>query len=131
MVEAEPELCSHLMSQRVLIADDSPVARVALSRRVRAAGLEVDEHDSAASAMSVDPGTLACALLDFDLGDGFGIDVAIRLRATRSELPIAFFTTTDPSETDRARAFGPVFAKPDELDAAVAWIARHASQSSG
>jgi CheY-like chemotaxis protein len=114
------------MSQRVLIADDSPVARVTVARRVRAAGREVVEHDSVASASTVDPSTLSCALLDFDLGDGFGVDVAAHLRASCSELPIAFFTSTGPSEVaEQTSPFGPVFAKPDELDAAIDWVERN------
>jgi FixJ family two-component response regulator len=114
------------MSQRVLIVDDSAVARVAVARRVRAAGREVVEHDSVASTSSDDPSTLACALLDFDLGDGFGVDVAARFRAENEALPIAFFTSTSTSDVaERAAAFGPVFAKPDELDAAIDWIERH------
>lgn len=111
------------MVKRVLIADDSPVARAAIARRVRATGREVVERESLASASGVDPRTIACALLDFDLGDGSGLDLAARLRATRRELPIAFFTSTsDASAHDRATPFGPVFLKPDELEIAVAWI---------
>ncbi|MBN9164933.1 MAG: hypothetical protein BGO98_10160 [Myxococcales bacterium 68-20] len=114
------------MSQRVLIADDSAVARVTLARRVRAAGFEVVEHDSCASASTVDPNTITCALLDFDLGDGYGVDIAARLRSTQDALPIAFFTSTSKGEvTAQTSAFGPVFTKPDELDAALDWIARH------
>ncbi|MBX3204111.1 MAG: response regulator [Labilithrix sp.] len=113
------------MARRVLIADDSAVARVTVARRVRAAGLEVVEHDSVAAASTVDASTLTCALLDFDLGDGFGVDVAARLRAAEATLPIAFFTSTNKDELDaRAEAFGPVFAKPDELDAAIDWVER-------
>jgi DNA-binding response OmpR family regulator len=115
------------MSQRVLVADDSAVARLTLARRVRAAGFEVVERDSLASTADIDPTTLAGAVLDFDLGDGFGIDVAARLRAAAVDLPIAFFTsTTDGDVVRRAAAFGPVFAKPDELEAAIAWVERNA-----
>lgn len=114
------------MSQRVLIADDSAVARVTLARRVRAAGFEVVEHDSFASASTVDPSTIACALLDFDLGDGYGVDVAAHLRSAQGTLPIAFFTSTSKGEVaEQTSAFGPVFTKPDELDAALDWIERH------
>jgi DNA-binding response OmpR family regulator len=114
------------MSHRVLIADDSAVARVTVARRVRAAGLEVVEHDSCASASTVDASTLACALLDFDLGDGYGVEVAARLRAEQDALPIAFFTSTSTNEVvSQAAEFGPVFTKPDELDAAIDWIERH------
>jgi CheY-like chemotaxis protein len=114
------------MSQRVLIADDSAVVRITVARRVRAAGLEVVEHDSCASARAVDASTLACALLDFDLGDGFGDELAAHLRSAESNLPIAFFTSTSQSEVaEKTAAFGPVFTKPDQLDAAIEWVERH------
>jgi CheY-like chemotaxis protein len=110
---------------RVLLADDSPVARLAVARRMRAAGLDVVEHDSVASASVVDPSVLACALLDLELGDGYGTDVAESLRAQVRDLPVAFFTSaTDGEARARAEGMGPVFAKPDELDAAVAWVQR-------
>jgi hypothetical protein len=61
-----------------------------------------------------------------DLGDGCGTDVAERLRSTHDGLPIAFFTSTmAPEVLSRARTFGPVFSKPDELDEAIDWIRRH------
>ena len=111
------------MSRRVLIADDSAVARVSVARRVRAAGIEVEERDSAAGASSVDTADLACALLDLELGDGFGTDVAERLRQGQGALPIAFFTgTLAPEVLALARTFGPVFAKPDQLDQAIEWV---------
>lgn len=111
------------MALRVLVADDSAVARLALVRRVRAAGCEVVEGDSLRGALLVDATTLACALLDLDLGDGWGTDVAERLRAASAGLPVAFFTGGAPADAlDRARALGPVFAKPEELDGAVAWV---------
>jgi CheY-like chemotaxis protein len=114
------------MSQRVLIADDSAVARVTIARRVRAAGLDVVERDSCAGASEVDGSTIACALLDFDLGDGNGVDVATRLRESEGKLPIAFFTSSNEDEVvEQAAAFGPVFTKPDQLDAAIDWVARH------
>jgi CheY-like chemotaxis protein len=114
------------MSRRVLIADDSAVARVSVARRVRADGIEVEERDSAATAAAVDTADLACALLDLELGDGLGTDVAKRLRSVQGGLPIAFFTSNSAPETlALAATFGPVFAKPDELDDAVDWVRRH------
>lgn len=112
------------MSKRVLIADDSAVARHTLARRVRAAGFEVVEHDSCATASTVDGTTIACALLDCDLGDGDGVEVAARLRAAKDTLPIAFFTSSKAEAADRASAFGPVFEKPHELDRAIDWVER-------
>jgi CheY-like chemotaxis protein len=114
------------MSRRVLIADDSAVARSSLARRVRAEGLEVEERDSATGACAVDSADLACALLDLDLGDGFGTEVAERLREGQGGLPIAFFSSAlAPEVLARARFFGPVFAKPDQLDQAIDWVRRH------
>jgi CheY-like chemotaxis protein len=112
---------------RVLVADDSAVVRLAVSRRLRAEGLEVVEHDSAVSASGVDPNDLACALLDLDLGDGSGTDVAARLRGDRASLPIAFFSSETARDViERAAAFGPVFAKPADLDRAVDWARANA-----
>ena len=114
------------MSRRVLIADDSAVARVAVARRLRANGIVVEERDSVASVSSVDVEGLACALLDLDLGDGLGTEIAERLRARKSRLPIAFFSSTSsPEVLAQAAAFGPVFAKPDELDQAVDWVRKN------
>lgn len=114
------------MSRRVLIADDSAVARVSVARRVRADGIDVEEQDSAAGASAVDTAELTCALLDLELGDGLGTDVAERLREGRGGLPIAFFTSTrTPELTARAKSFGPVFSKPDQLDQAIDWVRRH------
>ncbi len=108
---------------RVLIADDSAVARVSGARALGAAGVDVVEEATAAGASAVDSGALACALLDLDLGDGDGADVAARLRASNGALPIAFFTSERaPDVLARASAIGPVFAKPQELDAAVQWV---------
>ena len=114
------------MSRRVLIADDSAVARVSVARRVRADGIVVEERDSVASASSVDVQGLACALLDLDLGDGLGTEVAERLRKGHDHLPIAFFSSTStPEVLAQAAVFGPVFAKPDELDQAIDWVRRN------
>lgn len=114
------------MAARVLIADDSAVARVTLAKRVRAEGLEVVERECVAEAKGVDASRLSCALLDLDLGDGEGTEIAAALRATEEELPIAFFSSTStPDVIDRASAFGPVFAKPGELDLALDWVRRN------
>ncbi len=112
------------VSLTVLVADDSPVARHAVTRRLRAEGYEVVEIGSAAAAPR--PGQrvdVACALLDLDLGDGDGRDVARALRAARPDLPIAFFSASSAEDvvTD-ARRLGPVFTKPSQLDAAIDWV---------
>lgn len=98
----------------VLLVDDSPVVRLVAARRLRAAGLEVEERDSFATARDVPEG-LSCALLDHDLGDGRGSDLVPFLGG----VPFAFFTSEE--DTTALAKLGRVFRKPDELDAAVAW----------
>ena len=44
-----------------------------------------------------------------------------------ADLPVAFFSAASPPDVvARARTVGPVFAKPAELDGAVAWARKHA-----
>ena len=107
----------------VLVADDSSVARHALVRRLAAHDINVHEEASARSASALDPTSLACAVLDLDLGDGDGATVAESLRKHVASLPVAFFSSdADGALVTRARALGPVFKKPDELEALVAWV---------
>ena len=107
----------------VLVVDDSPVARLAIARRLRADGFDVLEQASAVTPDVATLARLACALLDLDLGDSDGAALAGSLRAGHAGLPVAFFSASVSSELlARARAVGPVFAKPGELDAAIAWV---------
>ena len=115
----------------VLVADDSPLVRVALRKRLAAAGVSVREAESAAESSTVPTGEVDCAVLDLDLGDGDGVSVARGLREREAGLPIAFFTSggTDDAIAE-AEAIGPVFKKPDEIDLVVAWVARALRTSS-
>jgi DNA-binding response OmpR family regulator len=110
----------------VLLVDDSPVVRTAVARRLVAEGFDVRQESSAAGGRDADPGALACAVVDLELGDGDGSDVAAELVRKRAALPVAFFTAgASPSQLERARAQGAVFEKPD-LEALVAWVKRAA-----
>jgi CheY-like chemotaxis protein len=105
----------------VLLVDDSPVVRRVLARRLQAEGLEVREEPSAAAVRALDASDLACAVIDIELPDGSGIDLAAELLARHPKLPIAFFTaSTDTAAVENARSYGPVFVKPD-LDALTSW----------
>jgi DNA-binding response OmpR family regulator len=107
----------------VLLVDDSPVARLAVARRLRSEGFEVVEQASAAPPDGTTLSRIACALLDLDLGGKDGADLAQGLLSGRAGLPIAFFSGSSSGELlARARALGPVFAKPGELEAAIAWV---------
>ena len=110
-------------STPILFVDDSALARVAVKRRLVALGLEVVIFGSAAEAAGAHGAAFSAALLDIDLGDGFGPDLAARLREGAPGLPIAFFTAGGPAEVLEAAArIGPVFSKTSELDDAVRWI---------
>jgi DNA-binding response OmpR family regulator len=108
----------------VLLVDDSAVARRAVARRLKAEGFEVREESSAAGARRADTSRITCAIIDLELVDGDGSDVAAALLGKRASLPVAFFTAgAPPSLLERARAHGPIFNKPD-VDAIVAWTKR-------
>jgi DNA-binding NtrC family response regulator len=111
----------------ILLVDDSPVALRALNQRLAAEGFEVREASSAAAARNLDGATLGrllVAILDLQLGDGDGTDLAANLLARRPSLPIAFFTTgATPSLVESARGRGPVFLKPD-MTPLVQWVKR-------
>jgi CheY-like chemotaxis protein len=118
---------STLAGLAVFVVDDSAVARLAVTRRLRAEGFEVVEQATAMPPEESVWSRISCALLDLDLGDSDGADLARSLLARRPGLPIAFFSGSASSELlERARAFGPVFAKPGELEGAVAWVRVHA-----
>ncbi len=107
----------------VLIVDDSEVARRALANRLTAAGLDVVELDSARTGIGASLEGVTCAVLDLELGDGDGVEVAKALRSRDARLPIAFFTGAATSAlAGRAKTYGPVFAKPDDLEAIATWV---------
>jgi CheY-like chemotaxis protein len=98
----------------VLLVDDSPAARHAISKRLRAAGFDVHEVASATAARTLDLGPFVCAVVDVELADGDGPSLAVELHAKRPDLPVAFFTATStPDVHARAKGQGPVFTKPD------------------
>jgi CheY-like chemotaxis protein len=112
------------MPRVILVLDDSALARAAAARKLGARGLSVTALGSSREASSVDASDLAAALLDLELGDGFGTEVAAALRRAAPALPIAFLTAGGPARLlDEAQRFGPVFSKTEGPDAAVRWIA--------
>ena len=77
-----------------------------------------------AAARKVDFALLGCAIVDLELPDGDGTDLARTLLEKRPNLPIAFFTQgTAPSLVEGARSRGPVFLKPD-VNPLLAWVKR-------
>lgn len=93
----------------VLVADDERGLRRACARELAAAGLAVAEAADRASALEIveaDPKRIVAAIIDRDLGDGSGADVARRLRTLNAS---AFVVETSGSE------FEGVLEKPFDL----------------
>jgi two-component system response regulator RegA len=111
------------MDRPILLVDDSAVVRSVTTRFLVRRGLQVTALGSWAEAVAVDPTRFVAALLDIELGDGFGPDVASHLRRAAPALPIAFLTAAgNASALDAARTFGPVFSKTEGLDEAIGWL---------
>ncbi len=116
------------MLPSVLFVDDSAVARAAATKLLRELGLEVTVFGSSREAQGVDPSAFVAALLDLELGDGLGTEIARALRAREPALPIAFLTSSEARPAlDEAKSFGPVFSKSNEVEDAVRWVASQAA----
>jgi DNA-binding NarL/FixJ family response regulator len=105
-----------------LLVDDSALVRRMVRKRV-GRDVEIIEASSVHEARAVGAGDCDLALLDLELGDGTGVDVARVVLEASPTCRVAFFTTAAASElADQARVFGPVFEKPHDLADAVAWL---------
>jgi CheY-like chemotaxis protein len=112
---------------RVFVGEDSPAIRSMLADKLEAAGAHVHFRDSGMDSESTTSfmGNFACALLALERPDGKGdtIDEAELLRMYQPTLPVAFLHDDVPERLlQRARAVGPVFRKPHQLEAATAWV---------
>ncbi len=97
----------------VLVADDERGLRRACARELAAAGLAVAEAADRASALEIveaDPKRIVAAIIDRDLGDGSGEDVARRLRQLN---PNAYVVETSGADVDG------ILEKPFDLPALV------------
>ncbi|MFO0762040.1 MAG: response regulator [Byssovorax sp.] len=107
----------------ILFVDDSAVARAATARLLDQQGVAATVLGSSLETAGVDAHSFSAALLDIELGDGLGTEVAERLRCTSPSLPIAFLTGgAHAAELARAARLGPVFHKPAGMEAAVRWV---------
>ncbi len=107
------------MSRILLVEDYPPLARVAALGLARA-GHEVVRAASVAEALAAS-GHFDGAVLDMDLPDGSGLDVAQELRDAGRVGVIVFHTASpDIRLRRRALAFGPAFLKSDGVDVVIA-----------
>lgn len=80
-------------SETVYLVDDEPELRQALTRLLKAEGLQVEGFASAAEFLArVDGGCVGCAVLDLALPGIDGLELQQRLSATGAHLGIVFLT---------------------------------------
>ncbi len=104
----------------VLVADDERGLRRAIARELAAAGLAVAEAGSRAAALEIvdaDPNRIVAAVIDRDLGDGSGADVAGRIRSKNPRALV--IETSAASDGD-----GELLAKPFDLAALTTRVVR-------
>lgn len=112
---------------RIALVDDDAPVRVALARLLRLADFEVIAYASGEEFLAA-LGTCRpdCALLDVHLPGLTGIEVQMRLRSDRVQLPVVFITASeDPGvEREAVEAGGRgVLRKPFSCDVLLASIA--------
>ena len=112
---------------RVLLVDDEPHVLAALTELLQAAGHDVSAAAGGAAALKIyAPGRYDVVMTNVGMAGMNGWEVAERVRALDSRVPVVFITGWGLREEERARLsalrvqrclFKPV--RPDELDAAV------------
>ena len=100
---------------RVLVVEDYPPLATVLAIGVGRLGHEVVRVGSAQRARGAE-GDFDCAIVDIDLPDGCGVELAEELLASRRATGIVFYTATrDQALRTRARALGTVVDKSEPL----------------
>ena len=80
----------------VLVVDDDPAMLRSVARLLRQFGYASLLFPSAAAFTDhSDFGTVACVILDINLGDGSGIELRQRLTAANISVPVIFMTGND------------------------------------
>jgi DNA-binding response OmpR family regulator len=117
------------LPQRLLVVEDDLTVARALSRTLARAGYSVASVRSCSAARSLAQ-SFDFAILDLDLPDGNGVDLA-RALLTSSKVPsVMFFTSsTDPALLARARRMGSVVMKSLGTSAILSLLASIASEA--
>lgn len=95
---------------KVLVVDDSRIARAIARQVLTGAGLDVVEAGSVATALdTLDSDTVDLILVDWNMPGGNGLDLvyALRARASTATTPIVFATSeADPQRAQYAQEAG-------------------------
>jgi ActR/RegA family two-component response regulator len=99
------------LAQRLLVVEDDVTLARALSRTLARRGFSVAVARSCTAARSLAQ-TFDMAILDLDLPDGNGVDLARQLLDSAKVPGVMFFTgSTDVAMLARARRLGPLVMK--------------------
>ncbi len=109
--------------KKVLIVDDSELARALVARQLTAGGLSPVPVARPSDAAITDTQSFAAAVLDLEIGTHSGLDLARDLRARDPSLPIVFLSSSrDEAMLAAARSIGRVFDKTNGVDPAVSYV---------
>ncbi|CAN5745767.1 hypothetical protein BH11PSE3_BH11PSE3_43040 [soil metagenome] len=112
------------MSYRVLVVDDSKLARMAVAKALNAlhpdwVRVEAANADEAMALARTDPFDLA--IMDFNMPGRDGLDLAAELLALRPSMPLAVISANHQVEVvTRAREVGAVFLQKPLTEKAMA-----------
>lgn len=113
-VTPEPSPARHTERPIVLLVEDEPPLRLALTLSLQSWGWEVDAHDSISHLKDGANGPWRLLITDYRLPDGLGSDVLAWARAQQPHLPALVITgDTAPHRLKELDALGvPVLHKP-------------------
>jgi CheY-like chemotaxis protein len=101
---------------RALIVEDDPVVARSIARRLLREGYTVSLAQTCRAARAAGAG-FQVAVLDLDLPDGSGADLADELFRLGTVRGVVFYTgSLDGSQRTRASLFGPVIDKAADLE---------------
>lgn len=120
------------MAYKILIVDDSKLARMAVAKALNSLRpdwerLEATNADEALAL--VQQQTVDLALLDFNMPGRDGLSLAAELREIRPDMPVAVISANHQHEVvERARAVGADFVGKPLTETALAAFLVHAEQ---
>ncbi len=108
---------------RVLVVDDSAYIRVRVASVLRARGVDPTEASSFEEAVALADGRFDAAVVDVELGERSGVELAELLLARNPALRLGFLTSNpDAARAQSAERFGPVFTKEWDLAQVLLWL---------